>query len=184
METAKPFSIPKTSRKNQGRLTDAHRKVAVDMTADGYSGHEIAAALASVESTVKYGLMPIYVTESTIRKAMARYGRDKIAARRAERMASLDDMPCTQKRVRIQMLWDIAQDSRTNAHTKVAALKGIKEEIGEDVDKLADAIKSGGTSVAVSVAVNADPVATDADVEVERINAARLYQRVGRASDN
>ena len=108
------------------------------------------------ESTNKYGITPIGdLSLKYFYQRVQRISQDQIDEVRKDWMADLMSIPLANKRVRVEKLVEL-MDETTDTRTRVKILKDIKEEIGEDA--WLDAAKSAGHTTNVATGMTIDMI--------------------------
>ena len=139
------------------KLRPEHRQFIVQQRAMFVlSNTVIAERLENEEYAEEFGFKPVKIHNSRISQILNHDTDPKeIQAKRQSWLADFDDTPLAHKKNRVQELVKLYEDtaeadfstdkSTGEYHCKViqmGLLRQIKDEIGEDIDKLADALKA------------------------------------------
>lgn len=161
-------------------LTPNHKAFVLLMFARGFSAAEIARLISDPEAAQKYNFMPRSVHFTNIYNLTKKFDPEEVRAVRLRYLADMTDIRLASKKERIHELSKIALSISPfiTATDRINALKAIKAEIGEDIDKLSEALKQSGTTVVNSV-VNVPPTDLSTLPESEahgvRNNALSVY---------
>jgi hypothetical protein len=142
------------------KLSQTHRKFIVWTCAtETWSPTEICRRLRDDEVAKEHGFNPVIVTTSAIFHLTKGGGRrclkDQIVALQLQLATDFSTLPLAQKYGRVATLTRLIKlavgDQATTDTQKIRLIQGllrqIKEEIGEDMDKLAEALAASGTSL-------------------------------------
>ena len=123
------------------------------------SRKEITAELADPEVAAQYGFEPIVITHQRVSQIILKLDPDKLREKRHEYLTDFSTVPLAHKKMRVMELisqYDKLElkDPKEGTNTvqnnlaeivrlRLAVLKQIKDEIGEDLDKLMEALRDG-----------------------------------------
>jgi len=131
-------------RRGQRKLGSAHKRFILMMLGRFVHPTEMSRLLKDEDVAEEYGFKPVGLDRATIWKCTRKFTDEEIAASRACYLESLEDIPVASKKYRLDQLQQIIDDEKATLKVKISALAQVYKEIGEDVDKMADALRRGG----------------------------------------
>lgn len=152
------------------RYMNANHKAFVLLAyARGFAATEISRMLSDPETALRFDFMPRSVHFTTIYQMAKKFDPEELKMVRLRYLADLTDIRLASKKERVHELSKIVLSISPfiTAADRINALKAIKAEIGEDVDKITEALKQSGTVVYNSV-VNTPAADLSALPESER----------------
>lgn len=146
-----------------------HKAFVLLMYARGFAATEISRMISEPETALRFDFMPRSVHFTTIYQMAKKFDPEELKMVRLRYLADLTDIRLASKKERVHELSKIALSisPHITAMDRISALKAIKAEIGEDIEKIAEALKSSGTTVFNSI-VNTPAVDLSALPEAER----------------
>ena len=125
------------------RVKKEHKEFMVMMLARFEKPAIIARMLNDPAIADEYGFDLVLLNPSTVWKHCKKFKPELIEAVRAEWLSSIVDIPIAHKKWRLEQLLRIYYTT-FDPKDRIAALKQAANEIGENFDKLADALKQSG----------------------------------------
>lgn len=136
----------------QVKVMEAHRRFILQQVASFVTCRaEIARRLADPGYAERYGFRPVNVTPQLVTKKIAKFTDKQILEERQRYLVDFTDIPLAHKKERVKELVAIYKElgeikAKNVLMARAKILETIKAEIGEDIEKLADAIKESGDS--------------------------------------
>lgn len=140
-------AMPQSQQEN--RLAPEYIKLILLWHSCGYSGRHIARLMADSEWMEQFELPIRRIARSTVDNRISQFTPEEKAKARAAYYSTFDDVPLAHKKNRILMLQKIAFCKSTDNETRIQVLKAIRDEIGEDTEKMADAMRSSGVRISI-----------------------------------
>lgn len=111
------------------------------------------------EYAARYGFNPVCVSHQAVGKAIKKLKTADVMAERVRFLDDFSDTPLAHRKKRVQELIKIFLDIELDKNLKpreqyllqMKALRDIRAEIGEDFDKLVDAIRGSGDTHIVNI---------------------------------
>ena len=113
----------------------------------GYATRHIVKLMGDADWMIQFDLPSRHVDKTSIQNRISQFTPKEISTARAAYYSTFDDVPLAHKKNRILMLQKIAFRRSTDDETRIQVLKAIRDEIGEDTDKIADALRGAGPRV-------------------------------------
>lgn len=143
---------------NEQKITPRHKRfILMQVAAFESRQRHLAAMLADEKVAGEYGFKPITVSHQRVRGIIAKIDPAELERTRAELYRDFSGIPLAHKRNRLMELQHMYDDlvelsqaaasteDRIAFHSRMQTiLKHVRDEIGEDIDKLADALRAGG----------------------------------------
>ena len=171
------------------KIFDAHQLFILQQVAAFIDGPTtIRDRLEDVEFADRFGFSAVKITKQRAAQIINRLDPDEIKAERERYLADFDDLPLAHEKVRCEELVKIYRELDNPPKGSIYALMNVdklvalklrtlaqlKDEIGEDVDKLAKALAaSGGSSATLHIDLGSLP---DDDKQTIRANIAAGYR--------
>lgn len=155
--------------------------------ARGYKGATIHRFLTSKEEMETRGLAAIRTTYTLIYKLVESFDQAELKTIRAKFLETMEDVRLTKKIERCLELQKIVDNKNTLTKDRIAALKAIRDEIGEDVDKLVAGLRDAAApTISIEVHNNYNNL-NEQDKRQYDANLAAILSRRGavtRVNDN
>jgi len=122
------------------------------MAAFNNSSTTIRDMLRDDDTATRFGFSPVIVSQQAVSKKMSKFTPDEINEERKRFLEDFTDTPLAFKKVRVKELCDIYKKlvndpiayGKGVVKARLQVLRDIKAEIGEDIEKLADALRHNG----------------------------------------
>lgn len=159
------------------KLNDRHRQFILHCLASfDTSPSSITRRLNDREEADRFCFKPVKVSVQAVHQAARRMSTDEIAVARARFLVQYDDAPFAHKKMRVleltrlyegvdkltktlkmgDVMTEVDISSLTKTRMKCEILNQIRVEMGEDMDKIADAIRSIKSENVLQVIFNSD----------------------------
>lgn len=177
------------------KLTGDHRRfILQQVAAFERSPSLITRRLASAKWGEDFNFTPVQMSTSRVHAVMQRLDPELIKAARLDYLDNFDRIPLAFKKERILYLVDLLKKTKklktndmfgnkidasdvTKIDRQMALIRQIKDEVGEDADKLADAIARSGQQVFVSAFIQDFQQKPREDQDAIRKETAAFYAR-------
>lgn len=148
----------KKGTRPEHKITPRHRQfLLLKVAAFESRQRQLAEMLGDEQVASEYGFKPIHISHQRVRKAISKLDPVEIERKRAELYNDFSGIPLAHKRnrlIELQKMYDELEDLRNSCdntagraayHSQMQTiLRQVRDEIGEDVDKLATALRAGG----------------------------------------
>ena len=124
------------------KLTERHKLVLLQRVAEfNLSQIRLSEMLADKESAEKYGYDPVVVTAQRVGQVIRAFPPELVAKERQKFLDDFGSLPLAHKKMRVIELSKLYSKTEITSE-KQSILRDIKAEIGEDIEKLANAMRT------------------------------------------